>query len=84
MSRTKAFSYQKRSFQVRASLEADGWAVRLFEEGRRASSLVYKIFYEGKIDTKIGDHPGDFVEHLMTLLQSDVESGRLRVPSKSN
>jgi hypothetical protein len=84
MSRTKAFSYQNRSFQVRAALEGDGWTVRLFEEGRRASPLVYKIVYEGKSDTKMGDHPGDFVENLMTLMQSDIQSGRLRVLPKSN
>jgi hypothetical protein len=84
MSRARVFSYRNRSFQVRASAETDGWAIRLFEEGRRASPLVYKISYEGEIDVKMRDHPGDFIEHLMTLMQSDVESGRLRTLPKSN
>ena len=82
MSRVKTFSYQNRPFQVRATSEADGWAIRLFEAGRRASPLVYKIIYEGDTDQNMRDHPGDFVEHLMTLMQSDVESGRVRVPPK--
>jgi hypothetical protein len=84
MSRVKTFSYRNRVFQVKASSETDGWAIRLFEAGSRISPLVYKITYEGEIDAKMHDHPGDFVEHLMALMQSDVESGRLQVLPKSN
>jgi len=84
MSRLKEFSFLNRKFQVRASAEASGWVVRLFEDGRRASPLVYKVSYEENIGDKMRDHPGDFVENLMMLMQSDVESRRLRLTPKSN
>jgi hypothetical protein len=84
MSRIRAFSFQHRKFQVRASGEANGWVVRLFEDGRRASPLVYKVSYEENVGDQMHDHPGDFAGPLMVLMQSDVESGRLRLAPKSN
>jgi hypothetical protein len=84
MARTRAFLYKNRSFEVRASAEPEGWAVRLFEGGRRVSPMVYKISYEDDPNAKMRDHPGDFVEHLMVLMQSDVESGRLRLTLKTS
>jgi hypothetical protein len=86
MSRTRKFFYQNRKLQVTASAETDGWAVRLYyEDGRRASQLAYKVSVEvGRVADKMQGSPGDFVEHLMVLIQSDVESGRLRLIQNSN
>jgi hypothetical protein len=83
MSRTRNFSYQNKKLQIVASSEFDGWTVRLFfDDGRRASQLVYKVSFEAR---RMGDRgqgqPGDFVEHLMVLIQGDVESGRLTLNS---
>ena len=81
MSRMREFSFHKRSFQIRATAEPDGWAIRIFENGRKVSPLAYKLVYEGEIEQNMRNHPGDFLEHLMTLMQSDVESGRLKIIS---
>lgn len=86
MSRNRIFSYQNRKLLVTAAAEPDGWAVRLyFEDGRRASQLVYKVSFEVlRLGDQLQGHSGDFVEHLMALLQSDVETGRLRIVPNSN
>ena len=85
MSRTRAFLYQNLKLQVTASAEADGWTVRLlFEDGSRASPLVYKIVYQGKVGDTMSAQPGDLVEQLMVLMRSNVESGQIRLIQKSN
>jgi hypothetical protein len=86
MSRIRTFTYQNKKLHVMASAESDGWAVRLFfEDGRRASQLAYRVSFEVlRIGEQKQGHPGDFVEHLMVLMQSDVESGRLKLIPNSN
>jgi hypothetical protein len=86
MSRARTFSYQNKKLQVMASAEPDGWAVRLyFEDGRRASQLAYKVSFEVlRLGDRMQGHPGDFVENLMVLMQSDVESGRLKLNPNPN
>jgi hypothetical protein len=83
MARTRKFSYQNRKLEITASIEATGWAVRLFfDDGRRASQLTYSVSIEARRATdrvEMEGVPGDFVEHLMVLLQNDVESGRLQL-----
>ena len=81
MSRNRIFSYQNRKLLVTAAAEPDGWAVRLyFEDGRRASQLAYKVSFEVlRLGDRMQGQPGDFVEHLMVLMQNDVESGRLKL-----
>jgi hypothetical protein len=85
MSRSRAFSYQNRKVEMVASAESDGWAVRLFfEDGSRASSIIYRVIHEMNIGGKMPSNSGDFIEQLMVLMRSNVESGQIQLIRKSN
>jgi len=84
MGRERTFSYQNQKLQMVASAEPDGWAVRIFfEGGYRASPVVYKIYYEGSVRDNMKGHPGDFIEQLMVLMRSNIESGQVKLTSKN-
>jgi hypothetical protein len=85
MSRTRIFSHQSQKIEMAASAEADGWAVRLFfEDGSRASPIVYRVFYERNVGGKMPSNPGNVIEQLMVLMRSNVERGQIQLTQQSN
>jgi hypothetical protein len=79
MSRKISFSYKGRSFEIKAGALADGWAVRLYEDGRQVSPIRYNVSYETTTDAMMKEFPQDLVEHLMELIKQETASGRLQL-----
>ncbi|MBK1696619.1 hypothetical protein [Rhodovibrio salinarum] len=73
----RTFTYGGRTFEVRAAAENEGWKVRVFENNRPVTAVVYTVSHENQIDAKIQDLPVDLLQELMRLAQSDVEQGRV-------
>jgi hypothetical protein len=63
---------------VRASAFSEGWRIRVFAGDQPATAVVYTVTHESTDDTAAASM--HLVHELMSLAQSDVEEGRVRLP----
>ena len=73
----RTFTHDGRTFEVRAAAENEGWKVRVFENNRPVTAVVYTVSDENQIDAKVQELSVDLLDKLMQLAQSDVEKGRV-------
>jgi hypothetical protein len=77
--RTIEFTHVERNLQVSAAPDSEGWKVRVLENGRPATGVVYSISHETNIDARLQAVPADLVDELMLLARTDVERERVRL-----
>jgi hypothetical protein len=71
------FSFNSRRLSVRAAAFSEGWRIRVFEGDHPATAVVYTVALENTADPAMASM--HLVNELMTLAQSDVEEGRVRL-----
>jgi hypothetical protein len=74
---TRDFLFSGRHLSVRASAFSEGWRIRVFAGDQPATAVVYTVTHEGTGDAAAACM--HLVHELMTLAQSDVEEGRVRL-----
>jgi hypothetical protein len=74
---TRDFLFNSRHLSVRASTFSEGWRIRVFAGDQPATAVVYTVTHEGTGDAAAASM--HLVHGLMTLAQSDVEEGRVRL-----
>jgi hypothetical protein len=72
--RRRQFAFNKRSFEVRAALDDGGWHVRVFEDDKPATTMVYHASWNTIIGAK-HSFGVDAAEHLMQTAQIALERG---------
>jgi hypothetical protein len=75
---TRDFLFNSRHLSVRASAFSEGWRIRVFAGDQPATAVVYTVTHESTGDPAAASM--HLVHELMTLAQSDVEEGRVRLP----
>jgi hypothetical protein len=73
------FSYDGRTYEIRAATIDDEVKVRLFAEDKLASPVFYTVPVDTAFDAKVRAFSFDLVEELMALMERDTISGRLRL-----
>jgi hypothetical protein len=71
------FLFNSRHLSVRAAAFSEGWRIRVFEGDQTATAVVYTVTLENTSDPAMASM--HLVNELMTLAQSDVEEGRVRL-----
>jgi hypothetical protein len=71
------FLFNSRHLSVRAAASSEGWRIRVFVGDRAATAVVYSITHENTVDASAASM--HLVNELMTLAQSDVEDGRVKL-----
>jgi hypothetical protein len=74
---TRDFLFNSRHLSVRAAAFSEGWRIRVFAGDQPATAVVYTVTHEGTGDAAAASL--HLVHELMTLAQSDVEEGRVRL-----
>jgi hypothetical protein len=74
---TRDFLFNSRHLSVRASAFSEGWRIRVFAGDQPATAVVYTVTHEGTGDAAAACM--HLVHELMTLAESDVEEGRVRL-----
>jgi hypothetical protein len=74
---TRDFQFNNRHLSVRAAAFSEGWRIRVFEGDQVATAVVYTVTHENTADPATASI--HLVNELMTLAQSDVEEGRVRL-----
>ena len=77
MSESRDFQFNNRHLSVRAAAFSEGWRIRVFEADQVATAVVYTVTHENTTDPATASM--HLVNELMTLAQSDVEEGRVRL-----
>lgn len=84
MLRTSQFSHNGRNFEVRSAALDNEIKVRLFENGKPASPIVYSITIETAFDAQMRAFPLNLVDGLMQLMEDDTITNRLALFPNSN
>jgi hypothetical protein len=84
MLKSSNFSHDGKVYEVRAATIDNEIKVRLFEKDQLASPVFYSVTIETAFDAKMRAFPLDLVDELMTLMEQDTTSGRLRLFPNSN
>jgi hypothetical protein len=74
---SRDFLFSGRHLSVRASAFSEGWRVRIYAGDQPATAVIYTITHENMVDAAAAC--AHLVSELMTLAQSDVEEGRVRL-----
>jgi hypothetical protein len=77
MIESRDFPFIGRNLSVRAASFAEGWRIRVFAGDQPATAVVYTITHENLADASAAT--AHLVHALMTLAQSNVEEGRVRL-----
>jgi hypothetical protein len=77
MTRTKQFEHDGRTYEVRAEPFPEGWRVRVFVGGRRATPVTYTVAHEVAIDAS-HSWVGDLVDGLMETAEHDIRRGYVK------
>jgi len=75
--RKREFNFKERNLEVRAVPDNEIWKVRVFENNRSVTEVVYTVSHENQINAKVQELSVDLLDELMRLAQSDVEEGRV-------
>ena len=79
MIRRRFFSYNGRSFEVRAECTDGDWSVRVYEDNHPAHQLIYSVSHDRLTPGFLDKIPDEVVEQLMTVAQDNIERGLVRV-----
>jgi hypothetical protein len=74
---SRDFLFNSRHLSVRAAAFSEGWRIRVFAGDQAATAVVYTVTHENAADASTASM--HLVNELMTLAQSDVEEGRVRL-----
>jgi hypothetical protein len=74
---SREFLFNSRHLSVRAAASSEGWRIRMFVGDQVATAVVYSITHENTVDASAASM--HLVHELMTLAQSDVEEGRVKL-----
>jgi hypothetical protein len=74
---TREFRFNNWYLSARAAAFAEGWRIRVFEADQVATAVVYTVTHENTSGPATASM--HLVNELMTLVQSDVEGGRVRL-----
>jgi hypothetical protein len=74
---SRDFQCNGRHLSVRAAAADGGWRVRVYEGDRAVTATAYAITHDSAVDAPMASM--HLVHELMTLAQSDVEEGRVRL-----
>ena len=77
MTTSRDFQFNGRNLSVRAAPFNDGWRVRVFEGDRAVTAVAYTVTHDTMADAPMASM--HLVHELMTLVQADVEEGRVRL-----
>jgi hypothetical protein len=77
MIESRDFLFNSRHLSVRASTFSEGWRIRVFAGDQPATAVFYTVTHQGMGDSVAASM--HLVHQLMTLAQSDVEEGRVRL-----
>ena len=77
MTTSRDFQFNGRNLSVRAAALNEGWRVRVFEGDRAVTAVAYTVTHDITADASMASM--HLVNELMTLAQSDVEEGRVRL-----
>lgn len=73
--RSRRFQYEGKELEVRATQTEVGWQVRVLENGKLATGVIYSVSWDVAIDARTQQPPTDLVEELMKNAQASVERG---------
>lgn len=74
---SRGFLFNSRHLSVRAAASSEGWRICVFVGDRVARAVVCSITHENTVDASaLSMH---LVNKLMTVTQSDVEEGRVKL-----
>jgi hypothetical protein len=79
MIKSTQFSHQKRTFEVRATVDANEVMVRVYENDKRATPAVYSVTIETAFDAQVSGFPLNVVDGLMQMAEEDVKEGRVPI-----
>lgn len=77
MTTSRDFEFNSRHLSVRAVAFDEGWRVRVYEGDRAVTAVTYTVTHDVLADASMASM--HLVNELMTLAQSDVEEGRVRL-----
>jgi hypothetical protein len=77
MTTIRDFQFNNRNLSVRAAPVTEGWRVRVYEGDRPVTAVAYTVTHD--VTAEAGMASMHLVNELMTLAQSDVEEGRVRL-----
>ncbi len=77
MATSRDFQFNNRNLSVRAAAFGEGWRVRVYEGDRAVTAVAYAVTHDATVDAPMASM--HLVHELMTLAQSDVEEGRVRL-----
>jgi hypothetical protein len=77
MVESRDFLFNGRHLSVRAAAFSEGWRIRVFAGDHAATAVVYSITHENAVDASAASM--HLIHELMTVVQSDVEEGRVRL-----
>ncbi len=77
MTTSRDFQFHGRNLSVRAAPFNEGWRVRVFEGDRAVTAVAYTVTHDTTADASMASM--HLVHELMTLVQADVEEGRVRL-----
>ncbi len=78
------FTFEGRKLTVKAEPLHDGWKVSVLENGEPAHGFAYSVSHEILQDAALTAVPGNMVEQLMDIAQSDIEEGRVKLSNKAS
>jgi len=78
--RSRPFNHNGRALEVHAvpvisGNFVTGWRVRVLENGRPITGVVYNVSWDTAIDAALQEPPADLVDELMRNAQAAVERG---------
>jgi hypothetical protein len=77
MTTSRDFQFNNRQLSARASAFDEGWRVRVYEADRAVTAVACTVTHDVRLDASMASM--HLVSELMTLAQSDVEEGRVRL-----
>jgi hypothetical protein len=83
MVRVREFEHDGRKLQISVTPEGSGWVIRLLENGKQLTPVVYGVSYETATDAAAQEYPIQLVEGLIALMKHDVINGVLPIPKEA-
>ena len=80
----RPFSFNNKTFEVRAVPFTDGWKVRVFQDNKQATSITYTVSHEDQMDAGFITREIHLVDGLMELVEHDVKNNIVKLVSYPN
>ena len=73
--RSKKFSHQNRTLEVKVEPASESWGVRVYENGKRVTNVTYSVSHETAVDAL----PTRVIDELMNLAKKDIKNGTVEL-----